>query len=69
VSGNPLGKLRGCLNRAPRAALHMLDSEAEALWHAEIDIASGAAKGERPERRCHTDLFERLRGEPSLNFT
>jgi hypothetical protein len=62
VSGNPAGKPRGCLNRATRAALLMLDGEAEALWRAEIELA----KAGNPSllRHCNDCILGRRTGQP-----
>lgn len=40
-SGNPMGKPKGCLNRATRAALALLDGEAEAITRKAVEMALG----------------------------
>jgi hypothetical protein len=62
VSGNPAGKPRGCLNRATRLALQLLDGEAEALWRAEIDLAKA---GDRLLlRHCNDRIVGKRTGQP-----
>lgn len=38
-SGNPAGKAKGCLNKATRAVLDLLDGEAEALTRKAVELA------------------------------
>src|SRR3954464_3090028 len=64
VSGNPVGKPRGCLNRATRIAAQLLDGEAEALWRTEIDLAKA---GDRMLlRHCNDKTLGSRRGQPVL---
>jgi hypothetical protein len=40
-SGNPAGKPKGALNRAPRVAQELLDGEVEALTRKAVELAKG----------------------------